>query len=311
MWLYFVQFLTIVGLPLWLIAMLWRRADVDRIGWMLRASYSAAFIGYIFAVGRWDVVGVYGRYVIAALFLAAALVSGLHARQLPWFGRQDRNRWIQYATSIACLIGFTAFLLWALGGYIEPDDASEVHLDFPLGDGWFYVGQGGAATIVNHHYRFPAQRYALDVLQLNRLGLRARGLYPHDLDRYVIFEQPVLSPCDGEVISAVDELPDLQPPQSDREHVAGNHVVIACKGVEVLLAHLQRGSLQVERGMVVQSGTPVARVGNSGNTSEPHLHVHAVQAGSGGIMRGTAVPIRFQGRFLARNATLRSPRTHN
>jgi hypothetical protein len=207
------------------------------------------------------------------------------------------------------LIGFSAFLLWAVSGHVEPDDTTEVHLDFPLRDGWFYVGQGGAATIVNHHYRFPAQRYALDVLQLNRLGLRARGLYPRELDRYVIFNHPVLSPCDGEVIAAVDERPDLQPPNSDREHVAGNHVVIACKGVEVLLAHLQRGSLQVDAGMAVWRGTVVARVGNSGNTSEPHLHVHAVQAGSGGIMRGTAVPIRFQGRFLARNATLRSPGT--
>lgn len=307
MWLYLVQILAILGLPLWLIAMLWRRADVDRISWLLRAAYSAAFVAYILAVGRWDIITVYARYVLGAVFLLAVLISGLHARRLPWIAESPRRRWVQYTTSVVCLIGFSEFLVWALIGHMKPDEPRQAPLEFPLAGGWFYVGQGGAATIVNHHYRFPAQRYALDVLALSNLGVRARGLYPRELDRYVIFDHPVLSPCDGEVVAAVDELADQVPPQTDRGHIAGNHIVIACDRVEVLLAHLKQGSLQVNSGTNVASGDFVARVGNTGNTSEPHLHIHAVEANTGGVFRGKAVPMLFGGSFLARNETLRLP----
>lgn len=308
MWPYLVQILAIVGLPLWLTAMLWRRADADRLSWLLRALYSIAFVGYILLVGRWDIVSFYGRYAIGALLIAAVVVSGLHARKLRWIAPNVRARWVQYATSILCLVGFSAFFVWALSGYTYEEALDEVALRFPLSDGWLYVGQGGAAGIVNHHFRLPAQRYALDVLELNRWGVRARGVYPQELDRYVIFDKPVVSPCDGEILAAVDGLPDSIPPARDADHVAGNHIVVACNNVEVLLAHLRKGSVQVTQGTSVTSGDFVARVGNSGNTSEPHLHVHAVRAGSGGVLHGKGVPMRFEDRFLVRNASVRAHR---
>jgi hypothetical protein len=63
----------------------------------------------------------------------------------------------------------------------------------------------------------------------------------------------------------------------------------------VELAHLQRRSVRVAAGDPVTAGTPLGLVGNSGNTSEPHLHVHAeTDAGEG-------VPMTFEGRFLIRN----------
>jgi murein DD-endopeptidase MepM/ murein hydrolase activator NlpD len=107
------------------------------------------------------------------------------------------------------------------------------------------------------------------------------------------------------VTAAVDEFPDLVPPKSDKDNVAGNHVVIACKGASILLAHMQAGSVAVGPGTVLATGTVVGRVGNSGNTSEPHLHVHAVRQGSGDVLEGEGMPLLFDGRFLVRNKTLR------
>lgn len=57
--------------------------------------------------------------------------------------------------------------------------------------------------------------------------------------------------------------------------LALNHIVIAISadGPFVLLAHLQRASVQVQPGELVRVGTPVGRCGNSGNSTEPHLHL--------------------------------------
>ena len=58
-----------------------------------------------------------------------------------------------------------------------------------------------------------------------------------------------------------------------------------------------QGSVAVDGGSVINQGVPIGEVGNSGNTSEPHLHIHAIQNGSG-------IPITFNGRFLVRNSLI-------
>ena len=75
----------------------------------------------------------------------------------------------------------------------------------------------------------------------------------------------------------------------------------------MLLAHLQRGSVQVKAGDNVRTGQPIARVGNSGNLSEPHLHIHAVKAGSAAsLLAGEGLLMLFDGRFLVRNQVVRA-----
>ena len=82
----------------------------------------------------------------------------------------------------------------------------------------------------------------------------------------------------------------------DPENPAGNHVVIACGDIEVTLAHLSPGTPDVDPGDRVGEGQPIAEVGNSGNSTEPHLHIHAVHPASG---RG--VPLTLDGRHPIRN----------
>src|SRR3546814_21165157 len=56
--------------------------------------------------------------------------------------------------------------------------------------------------------------------------------------------------------------------------ILGNHVIVDHgDGTYVAYAHLRRGSLLVGVGDRVQAGQPLGEVGNSGNSSEPHLHV--------------------------------------
>ena len=78
----------------------------------------------------------------------------------------------------------------------------------------------------------------------------------------------------------MDGFQEMTPPEMDRQNLAGNHIILECGGVWVLLGHLQRGSVGVAEGEPIARGQLLARVGNTGNTGEPHLHIHAQRPGT-------------------------------
>jgi hypothetical protein len=97
-------------------------------------------------------------------------------------------------------------------------------------------------------------------------------------DSYFTFGQPALAVADATVVTVVDNLPEAPPgkfltlPLAD---LGGNRVVLKIRdGVYVLYGHLMTGSVTVKPGDVVNRGQVIAKVGNSGNTSESHLHFH-------------------------------------
>lgn len=306
---YIVQAVIILAVPTAFIVALYRGQEPDRVRWLLKALYSGIFIAYLLLAGRWDFVSVYFRYVVAIAYCLAVLKSCLQTRGLPWvLPRRAGSDWAAYATYTVLVFFFGAFFASALRGWHYSGHA--VELEFPLGNEWAYVGQGGNSTSINYHNTLASQRFALDIVALNDLGVRARGMLPENLQRYIIFGARVYSPCDGMVTHAVDQFPDQVPPQTDKDNVAGNHVVIACKGALVLLAHLRRGSVSVREGQTLHAGALVGTVGNSGNTSEPHLHIHAVRADSGDVLSGKGIPITFDGWFPVRNSTQRLSLSH-
>ncbi len=90
------------------------------------------------------------------------------------------------------------------------------------------------------------------------------------------------------------------PPKSDPENPAGNHVVVDCAGIYVELAHLRKGSLLAENGARLSVSDQIGRVGNSGNTTEPHLHVHGFDPET-----KRAIAMEFDGRWPVRNRVFR------
>ena len=131
---------------------------------------------------------------------------------------------------------------------------------------------------------------------------------PADPRRYRIFGTPVMSPCAGTVIVAVDGLPNMRVPKLDKDYLAGSHVILRCGSVDVLLAHFRRSSLRIKTGAEVAVGTPIAQVGNSGSTSEPHLHIHAQRPGSAATpFSGQPIALRIEGKFLTLNERFYGP----
>ncbi len=78
--------------------------------------------------------------------------------------------------------------------------------------------------------------------------------------------------------------------------------MLLCRGYSVVLAHMQPGSVTVRVGETVKVGQLLGRVGNSGSTMEPHLHVHAVE-GRQVDGRGIAAPVLVDGAFLIKGDT--------
>jgi hypothetical protein len=271
----------------------------SRLQWIALAALAASHAFFIVIIGPWGWVG-YSLWIVLLLVLAAALiVSYRRCRSAPWRPPPSWKVRIDLGIRLSLALLFSAGAAYGLSGYRAPERA--VDLDFPLRGGVFLVGQGGSNPLVNYHNVSASQRYALDILALNAAGLRAWGLYPSTLGRYAIFGDSVVSPCAGQVIRATDGLPDHSPPARDPERPAGNSVILACGGSVIYLAHLREGSVRVAAGDRVQAGDALGRVGNSGNTSEPHLHIHAERGPYTGES-GPGVAMRFNGRFLVRNS---------
>ncbi|HSQ61460.1 MAG TPA: M23 family metallopeptidase [Acidobacteriota bacterium] len=150
--------------------------------------------------------------------------------------------------------------------------ASKTRLRLPF-DGEWTAFSGGRTRDLNHHAGARNQRFALD-LAIVRDGSTHAG-DGSTLEQYHCWGAPALAPAAGTVVTAVDTLPDNPMGITDRENAAGNYVIVDHGGGEYsFLAHLQRGSLRVRPGASVAAGQPLGLVGNSGNTSEPHLHFH-------------------------------------
>ena len=240
---------------------------------------------FAFLSGAWAFTSYYLRFVFLGLFAVAVLRSNRSVSNTTWSGR-----FLWWTPAIVLI---TILDVLAIQARFYP--GTPVELSFPLKSGTFYVLQGGANALANP-FHGSTERYALDLVKLNSVGNRASAIAPENLNAYATYGEAVHSPCTGKVIAARDGLPDNSPGRSDAGHPEGNHVLLRCGDASVLLAHLMGGSIRVETGGEIEAGAPLARVGNSGNTSEPHLHISAEQ-------RSASVPLAFGGATIAINDT--------
>jgi murein DD-endopeptidase MepM/ murein hydrolase activator NlpD len=149
--------------------------------------------------------------------------------------------------------------------------ADPVRIGAPLAGEWTVLS-GGRATLVNAHRSLAVQRDAVDIARFVD-GRTHRGDGTR-LEDHAVFGAPVLAVADGQVTEVIDGHPDAPVGGRTWQAMAGNHVVLDIGGGHhVLYAHLQHGSIAVRPGDVVRRGEVIARVGDSGNSDEPHLHL--------------------------------------
>ena len=150
---------------------------------------------------------------------------------------------------------------------------AEADLRLPF-DGLWWVSEAPAPEIGAHHLVAPDQRHAYD-FAIWRDGGTYRGTGVANED-YWCWGQQVLAPADGRVTSVQDGVADNRPwVETNATVAAGNHVVLDLgSGEYAALAHFQKGSVRVAPGDTVRAGEVLGLCGNSGNSSEPHVHFH-------------------------------------
>lgn len=171
------------------------------------------------------------------------------------------------------------------------DYRTKARLSLPFEGEWF-VFWGGRTIEQNYHAADKAQRFAYDFL-IRRDGASHTG-DPSKLENYLCWDRPILAPAEAIVAALADDLPDQAIGETDAGNAAGNHVVLDLgNGEYAFLAHLRRGSVAVKLGERVQQGTELGRCGNSGNTTEPHLHFHLQTTPI--LHQGEGLPAFFEG----------------
>jgi hypothetical protein len=168
---------------------------------------------------------------------------------------------------------------------------TDLVLSPPLRGARYLAGDGCCDSLLHTGAFLPidgrprvAQRFAIDWERLDDQGRIYTG-EQGDVNSYTIYGQKVHAAADGRVISVVNDvpqqipgaLPDNLPLGQDD----GNNAVIDLgDGRFVLYAHMQPGSVRVKKGDKVRRGQVIGLVGNSGNTSAPHVHVHVMDGPS-------------------------------
>lgn len=154
------------------------------------------------------------------------------------------------------------------------------------GDGWL-AANGPSNTSGHRRAMLPvdgaahiAQRFAIDWVQKRDDGSTFTG-DSKDNKNYRCYGAEALAVADGVVVATKDGIPENIPGATSRavpitlETVGGNHVILDIgNGNFAFYAHLQPGSLKVKLGDKVRKGQVLGLVGNSGNSTEPHLHFH-------------------------------------
>lgn len=194
------------------------------------------------------------------------------------------------------VLGVGFLLVLSIGHFwMQQPPPATVNWPVPLRGKGYYVQQGGHSWLTNpFHHRYYAQQQAMDIVQLNRWGNRASCLLPQALNHYCIYGDTVYSPIAGTIIRSVNNRPEPTPPNMDASLPLGNHVMIQTGDTIVILGHMIPGSVLHHKGDRIAVGTPVGLVGNSGRSSEPHLHYQAILQTSHGW---APLGIRWRGAY--------------
>ncbi len=172
-------------------------------------------------------------------------------------------------------------------------------IGFPLSGEWVAVNTP-AERVPSHGTDFFGQRYAFDFVRLNAKGtgfssrsvFRQFAFFVHASD-FLAWNEPVFAAFNGKVVAAGDGWPDRmiinalwqviratfiqgRPEPSDLRSLLGNYLLIEGEPGVALYAHLRKGTVLAQLGQLVQGGERLGSVGNSGNSTMPHLHFHVM-----------------------------------
>jgi murein DD-endopeptidase MepM/ murein hydrolase activator NlpD len=167
------------------------------------------------------------------------------------------------------------------GFYIKPYqedntpklDRTITKLKLPFKDEWTVIW-GGDTKQLNYHVESDAQKNAFDFLVTDLRGKTFKTTGKTN-DDYYAFGKPLYAPAYAEVVLVVDGVKDNVPGIFNPTFLTGNTVILRTGNKEfIYFAHLKQHSIKVKQGQIIKAGEMLGLCGNSGKSSEAHLHFH-------------------------------------
>lgn len=160
----------------------------------------------------------------------------------------------------------------------------------PITEDWFVVW-GGANEFLNYHYPYEGQRYAYDLVIVKEDKSYKDSSLSNE--NYYAFGAEVVAPYRGKVVTVVDGIKDNIPGEMNEQQPAGNYIVIAHPNNEFsMIAHFKMNSIVVKPGDTVKEGQLLGYCGNSGNSSEAHIHFQVMDRAD--FNKAKSIRIKFQ-----------------
>jgi Peptidase family M23 len=204
----------------------------------------------------------------------------------------------------------------AAADYRPDPDGEPLVLSLPFHGRWLAMNSP-ARRVPSHGTHFLGQSFAIDFVAVDQRRRTAAVrdwrtiLAVEPVERFYALGRPILAPTSGRVVAVHDGEPD--PPahrslvtvlpylltQGSRLRrglgaVTGNHVILAVQddGPYVAMAHLRAGSIRVRPGDPVTVGQELANCGNSGNSTQPHVHIQVMD--SPDLLHARGLPLAFR-----------------
>ncbi|RGH21847.1 M23 family peptidase [Anaerostipes sp. AF04-45] len=175
------------------------------------------------------------------------------------------------------------------------DYVSGIKYSLPF-DGEWYTANGGVTKDTSHSWEILPQRFAYDFIIVDDKSESFCG-NKKDLHSYYCYGKNILAPADGIVVSTKNNFPDCRimdtgQTDPDTTDIGGNRIILKHSPNEYsAICHLMPGSIKVQKGQTVKRGDVIAKCGNSGNTTEPHVHFQ-IQS-TAGFYSCLGLPLRF------------------
>ncbi|PKA84606.1 uncharacterized protein DUF3887 [Ulvibacter sp. MAR_2010_11] len=170
-------------------------------------------------------------------------------------------------------------------------DRNITPLALPFKGEWFTVW-GGDTKAQNYHVISKTQKNAFDFLIIGKNGRSYERSGTRNED-YNAFGQPLYAVCDAEVYDVITGVEDNKPGAMNPAQALGNSVTLKTENDEYFVyAHFENETIKVVKGQKVKRGQYLGNCGNSGNSTEPHLHLH-IQDGPN-VMTSVGVKCYFE-----------------
>lgn len=175
-------------------------------------------------------------------------------------------------------------------------DLPSISMSLPF-DGYWKVVKGGIDKPTSHSWNILSQRYAYDFIYYGEDGKAYEG-NGRKAESYYAFDQEVLAPADGTLIKVRNNIQDHPSAGTGTidlltRDMRGNYLMIHHgKNVYSLIAHLKKNSCTVRQGDFVKRGQVIGRCGNSGHSTQPHIHFHVQDTPN--FFLAIGVPILFK-----------------